>query len=208
VRFFLTCFLSLMLSGAIHAQEMLPHAQRELRARKLYFGEINGRATKETAAAILRFQRSKGIDATGNLCEETLRALGYPTNRGGSRQDLEACAGVVSEYLKAREDGRWEEIKPYFAKEVDYLYDGLKSREDLRELLATENRRWPNRAYTTLNRIASLLPKNPAGAQVTVRVQTRVKDESGVERAETEDIIFRLQKAGDRWQIAALKLLE
>ncbi|MEI9893800.1 MAG: peptidoglycan-binding domain-containing protein [Chthoniobacter sp.] len=78
MRFVFCGILLLVFSLAAGAEELLPKVQRELRARKFYFGEINGRATDETVGAIVKFQEAHGLDKTGNLNDETLRTLGLP----------------------------------------------------------------------------------------------------------------------------------
>lgn len=50
--------------------------QEELRKRNLYFGDVDGRATPETEAALRRYQERKGFDATGAATPETLSSLG------------------------------------------------------------------------------------------------------------------------------------
>ncbi len=52
-----------------------PKVQRELRARKFYFGEIDGQASDETVGAVqAKFRTPHDIDKTGQLDNETLRA--------------------------------------------------------------------------------------------------------------------------------------
>lgn len=59
----------------LRADETVRQVQEELRKRNLYFGDIDGRATPEVAAALRRYQSHKGFAATGALDETTLRSL-------------------------------------------------------------------------------------------------------------------------------------
>jgi hypothetical protein len=195
----------------VQAEELLPSVQRELRARRFYFGEINGRATDETIAAIEKFQLAKGIDKTGQLDRETLRTLGLPgdvATDAAEARTLEECCACVVGYLKAWQKGVWDEEASFFTEVVNY-YDDQNVRGDfIREVRAREIRRWPHRTATMLNRIASLEPGQPTQAQVTARVRMEVAAEAGKSEARTEDLLFRLEKTERGWRIAALKLLE
>ncbi|MDR3403382.1 MAG: peptidoglycan-binding protein [Chthoniobacter sp.] len=201
----------MVFSLAACAEELLPKVQRELRARKFYFGEINGRATDETVGAIGKFQEAHGLDRTGNLDDETLHALGLPgdsrTNREEGRR-LDECGNCVLRYLQAWQSGNWEREAAFFADVVNYYDDDNVGRDFIREVRARESRRWPHRKSTMLNRIASLEPGHDDQAQVTARVRTEVAGESGPAKARTEDLLFRLQKTNQGWRIAAVKLLE
>jgi ketosteroid isomerase-like protein len=200
-----------MLSGLLRAEEALPPVQRELRARKFYFGAIDGRASDETVAAIKKFQLAKAIDQTGNLDDETLRALGLPVAEHANRDEarlLDECCTWVLRYFQARQSNDWERTAPFYADEVDYYFERGVKRTALREVLAQEDRHWPQRKYTMLNRIASLLPGRNDAAQVTARVRTQATGKSGSASVLTEDLIFRLRKTDDGWRIIAVKLLE
>ena len=212
MRSFLVCILGLLLCLPLHGDDFLQAAQRELRARKFYFGEIDARASVETTAAIKRFQTSKGLDSTGQLDGETIRALGLPVPKGTEnteeRRSLDASCACVLQYLQGRESGQWERLAPTLAERISFYSDEELKRDALREILDKDNRRWPHRKYTMLNRIASIVPDSHEVVQVTVRLHTRVENDSGQAHVETEDLIFRLRKQDDGWKIAALKLLE
>lgn len=204
----LVCLLSAV---PLHGEELLEKAQRELRARKLYFGEIDGRASRETVAAIGKFQLARGIDHSGNLDDQTLRALGLPAAAGANRDELrllDECCTVILRYWQARQSDDWNGEARFYAATVNYYDDHQVPHDSIRASTARANRRWPQRKYTLLNRVASLLPGRSDQAQVTARVRSQVADVSGVSQARLEDLIFRLQKAEDGWQITAVKLLE
>jgi hypothetical protein len=200
----------LLLSAGLHAEELLSKAQRELRARKFYFGEIDGRASEETAGAIKKFQEARGIDRSGHLDSETLRALSLPTsdaNRDESKL-LGECCTCILRYWQARQSDDWEPEAKFYADSVNYYDDQNVGRDFIRDATSRANRRWPRRKYTLLNRIASLLPGRSDQAQVTARVRAEVAGESGRAQVRTEDLVFRLQRGEGGWRITALKLLE
>ena len=203
--------ICLLFGWPLRGDELLPRVQRELKAQKFYFGEIDGRANDETVAAVEKFQVAKGIDKTGQLDYETLRILGMADSAGPSQvagRLLDQCNTCVLHYLQAWESGDWEREAAFFTETVNYYDDQNVNRDFIRDVRARENRQWPRRKSTMLNRIASFEPGENTHAQVTARVRTEVSGESSPSRVQTEDLIFRLQKTGQGWRIAAVKLLE
>ena len=57
------------------ADSTVQQAQEELKEQGYYFGEINGDKNADTTAAVRRFQIRSGLQITGELDQETLRAL-------------------------------------------------------------------------------------------------------------------------------------
>jgi peptidoglycan hydrolase-like protein with peptidoglycan-binding domain len=57
------------------ADTTVQQAQEELKEQGYYFGQINGDKNADTIAAIRRFQIRSGLQVTGELDQETLRAL-------------------------------------------------------------------------------------------------------------------------------------
>jgi hypothetical protein len=211
VRVFLCWTICLLFAWPLRGDDLLPRVQRELKAQKFYFGEIDGRANDETVAAIEKLQVAKGIDKTGQLDYETLRALGMPTESAPNYELgrlLVECNACVFRYLQAWESGQWEQEAACFTEKVNDYDDQNVSRDFIREVRAKENRQWPRRKVTMLNRIASFEPGQNSQAQVTARVRTEAAGASGSPRVRTEDLVFRLEKTEQGWRIAALKLLE
>ena len=209
VRWFLSCLLILLPGLLLGAEALLPQVQRELRGRRLYFGEIDGRASAETVKAIEKLQEAKGFEKTGHLDHQTLHALGFSGSAGAPSEEVQrlgACCDTVLRYLQARQTGEWSKVRDFYAPSVNFLYDGVLDRAAIERLHAAEDKRWPSRQFTLLNRIASLLPEGRA--QVTVRVRTDAAIERPAMQARTEDLIFRLKQTDGRWEITALKLLE
>ncbi|MBV9009875.1 MAG: peptidoglycan-binding protein [Verrucomicrobia bacterium] len=57
------------------ADATIQQAQEALKAQGYYYGQITGEKNADTAAAIRRFQIRNGLQVTGELNDETLRAL-------------------------------------------------------------------------------------------------------------------------------------
>src|SRR6266436_8268178 len=59
----------------IHADQTIANAQQVLKDQGFYYGEITGEKNADTIAAIRRYQIRNGFPITGELNDETLRAL-------------------------------------------------------------------------------------------------------------------------------------
>ncbi|HEY1893600.1 MAG TPA: peptidoglycan-binding domain-containing protein [Chthoniobacterales bacterium] len=70
-----TAILAGALAQLALADSTVQQAQEELKAQGYYFGQIDGDKNADTIAAIRRFQIRNGLQVTGELDEETLRAL-------------------------------------------------------------------------------------------------------------------------------------
>src|SRR5439155_16212278 len=70
-----TAILAGALAQLALADSTVQQAQEELKAQGYYFGQIDGDKNADTIAAIRRFQIRNGFQVTGELDEETLRAL-------------------------------------------------------------------------------------------------------------------------------------
>jgi hypothetical protein len=76
-RIFLCLLLvSLAAVASALADENVRALQIRLKAGGFYFGEVNGRYDKDTAAAVTRYQIRNGLQITGKLDEPTSHALG------------------------------------------------------------------------------------------------------------------------------------
>jgi hypothetical protein len=67
-------FLSIV--GVAGADSQIAAVQKSLESQGFYRGATTGQIDNETAAAITRFQAQRGLEVTGELNQETLRALG------------------------------------------------------------------------------------------------------------------------------------
>lgn len=66
----------LLITPPVRADDQLRDVQAELKGLGFYYGEADGQANAETTAAIRRYQIRNGLEVTGTLNQETLRALG------------------------------------------------------------------------------------------------------------------------------------
>jgi peptidoglycan hydrolase-like protein with peptidoglycan-binding domain len=67
--------LSVLLSQSVAADPTVQQAQEALKEQGFYYGEVTGQKNADTTAAIRRFQIRNGLQVTGELNDETLRAL-------------------------------------------------------------------------------------------------------------------------------------
>lgn len=58
------------------ADDRLRDVQAELKAQGFYYGEVHGKPSSETNAALRRYQIRNGLEVTGTLTDETNKALG------------------------------------------------------------------------------------------------------------------------------------
>jgi peptidoglycan hydrolase-like protein with peptidoglycan-binding domain len=71
-----TALLFLAAWSMAWADSAVESAQQKLKDGGFYYGEINGKKDADTTAAIRRYQIRNGLQITGELNNETLRALG------------------------------------------------------------------------------------------------------------------------------------
>jgi peptidoglycan hydrolase-like protein with peptidoglycan-binding domain len=75
--------LILLMSAAIVlADPKIESVQQALKDEGFYYGEINGNKDADTTAAIRRYQIRNGLQITGDLNDETLKALGVDSSGG------------------------------------------------------------------------------------------------------------------------------
>ncbi len=67
--------LALLVPSHLRAAEPIRRVQEELRRRNLFFGDIDGRASPELAAALRLYQTHKGFEPTGKMDAVTARSL-------------------------------------------------------------------------------------------------------------------------------------
>src|ERR1700737_103787 len=69
-------------TGVALADQSITDVQRALKDQGFYYGPITGQKDADTTAAIRRFQIRNGLQITGDLDDETLRALGVDSSGG------------------------------------------------------------------------------------------------------------------------------
>jgi hypothetical protein len=113
-RHCLLCGLLLLLPATLRADEQTRSTQEELRRRNIFFGDIDGRPSREFEEALKRYQSRKGLATTGQRDRETLRSLGLaardpaepvpkalewpeePVLKSDARLDVAGMAAVIS----------------------------------------------------------------------------------------------------------------
>ena len=209
VRLLLGGFILFLLSCLpLRGDEVLRQVQRELRARKYYFGPVDGGRSPESEKALEEFQRAKGLDAHGEADEETLRALGLrpPTEVvSAESQALQLGREWLARYWRACESGDWAAEERCYAERVRYYYEGEVTRDFLRQQRMKYCALWPVRRQTALVSYASWNPRRHDELWVSARVRNEVRGGEGPRRVFTEDLLFILRQAGGEWRLVEVR---
>jgi peptidoglycan hydrolase-like protein with peptidoglycan-binding domain len=67
----------------VRADQMIEGVQQALKNQGFYYGEITGEKSANLTAALRRYQIRNGLEVTGELNTETLRALGIDSSASG-----------------------------------------------------------------------------------------------------------------------------
>ena len=77
----LLCFVVMLCAvSLVRADQAIRSLQQTLKDRGLYYGAVTGEKSAETTAAIRRYQIRNGFKVTGEINEETLRAINSSSN--------------------------------------------------------------------------------------------------------------------------------
>lgn len=209
MRLFIGGLILLLASGLpLRGESTLLQVQRELRARKYYFGPVDGRASPESKKAIEEFQRAKALDATGETDEETLRALGL--RRAAEVESPEAQAQRlgrewIARYCRACESGEWAGEEKFYAEKVRYYYEGEVPRDQLRGQREKFYALWPTRRQTALLAYASWNPRRNDELWVSARVRHEVLNRGGTHKVFTEELLFVLRPGEGDWRAVEVR---
>lgn len=88
-------------SAAVRAEGTVRAAQEQLRQRGFYFGEADGTAGPETAAAVTRFQIRQGLQISGELDAATMKELGLSAP---AAQRAESAGSETWRLLRQRDE--------------------------------------------------------------------------------------------------------
>lgn len=209
VRHFLAGFVFLLaIALPLRAEEMLQEVQRELRARKYYFGPVDGRESPESTKAIEEFQRAKALDATGEADEETRRALGLRGTAGVMSPEAQAQKlgrEWIARYCRACESGEWSSEEPFYAEKIRYYYEGEITRAELRAQRVKYYALWPVRRQTALLSFSSWNPRRHDELWVSARVRHEVKNREGAGKVFTEELLFILRPGDGDWRLVEVR---
>lgn len=81
--------------GALFADPVVESVQQALKDEGFYYGDVTGAKDADTSAAIRRYQIRNGLQITGELNDETLKALGV--GKSGERAAVKASPTAAPE---------------------------------------------------------------------------------------------------------------
>ena len=90
-------------AGAVRADQTTSAVQQALKDQGFYYGDVDGKKSADTTAAIRRYQIRNGLQITGEIDAETLRSLGI--GAGAARSTPKPQPATTPEEAEARDDG-------------------------------------------------------------------------------------------------------
>ena len=221
----------LCLPLATRADEPTRAVQEELRKRKLYFGDVDGRETPSFLDAVKKYQERKGFAVTGRTDPDTLRSLGISapeeemlpdvpvlrSDRNVTATRTAAAAPAVSQppptraemvawvrrYLEACMTPDVHDELGYYANSVDYFHHGTVRKEDIGRELAAYMQQWPARRYWLSGPVK--LDTSGDHPVVRSRIAFELEGLGGMRQASGKvDTTFTVARRGDSdWEIIA-----
>jgi peptidoglycan hydrolase-like protein with peptidoglycan-binding domain len=96
-----TAILVLLLPvGTLLADPIVESVQQALKDEGFYYGEVTGNKDADTTASIRRYQIRSGLQITGDLNDETLKALGV--NSSGERAVVKASPAAAPQTSESK----------------------------------------------------------------------------------------------------------
>jgi peptidoglycan hydrolase-like protein with peptidoglycan-binding domain len=84
--------VALFVMGSVRADQTVQSVQQVLKDQGFYYGNVTGDKSAETTAAVRRYQIRNGLQVTGEMNPETLRALNINSNLAASSQSTSKLA--------------------------------------------------------------------------------------------------------------------
>ena len=107
-------FLAFFLAGAslLLADQTTSAVQQALKEQGFYYGDVTGKKTADTTAAIRRYQIRNGLQITGEIDAETLRSLGVGSGAGRPAARPQATVAPGEENSDGEQPSQSAEISP------------------------------------------------------------------------------------------------
>ena len=107
-------FLAFFLAGAslLLADQTTSAVQQALKEQGFYYGDVTGKKTADTTAAIRRYQIRNGLQITGEIDAETLRSLGVGSGAGRPAARPQATVAPGEENNDGEQPSQAAEISP------------------------------------------------------------------------------------------------
>jgi peptidoglycan hydrolase-like protein with peptidoglycan-binding domain len=98
--------------GVVRADQTTSAVQEALKEQGFYYGDVTGKKTAETTAAIRRYQIRNGLQITGEIDAETLRSLGVGSGVPRSSAQPQPTAAPGEESNDSEPPTQSAEISP------------------------------------------------------------------------------------------------
>lgn len=108
---FLALVLSFFAIASLSANEDVRAVQTQLKEGGFYFGEVNGAFSSELSAAMTRYQIRKGLQVTGQLDEETGKALGVKPAVTNTTTTTTTATSTAPEPQAATSSETWRRLR-------------------------------------------------------------------------------------------------
>src|SRR3982750_4128672 len=107
-------FLIFLRIGAspVRADQTTSMVQQALKDQGFYYGDVTGKKTADTTAAIRRYQIRNGLQITGEIDAETLRSLGVGSSGARSTPQPQSTAAPEEETDQREAPTQSAEISP------------------------------------------------------------------------------------------------
>ena len=97
-------FSLIVLAASVRGDPAMENVQQALKDEGFYYGEVSGEKDADTTAAIRRYQIRNGLQVTGDLNDETKKALGL--GPGGSRTVAKASPTAAPDTSDSHNESR------------------------------------------------------------------------------------------------------
>lgn len=98
--------------GVVRADQTTSAVQEALKEQGFYYGDVNGKKTADTTAAIRRYQIRNGLQITGEIDAETLRSLGVGSGAPRSSAQPRPSAAPYDQGEEAEPPTQSAEVTP------------------------------------------------------------------------------------------------
>jgi peptidoglycan hydrolase-like protein with peptidoglycan-binding domain len=104
--------VALCVAGSVRADQTIQSVQQALSDQGFYYGHVTGEKSAETTAAIRRYQIRNGLQVTGEINPETLRALSVNSNSASSSRGPSTSVATQPTSVRRDDGSRVRSVSP------------------------------------------------------------------------------------------------